>query len=210
VLDLSPYAGLLQAGRNLLAIHGLNTSLTSSDFLLSATLGATVVVSVGAEHPYLAELELLDGLRVTELMYHARSGDAADYIELQNIGDATLDLTGLRFTDGIEFVFPELTLEPGDYTLVVADIAQFASTYGASVSVAGQYAGRLSDRGEDLVLVLPEPWEAAIMRFRYEDSWYPGTDGDGRSLAIEDLTAAPVTWNDPENWRSAAPTPGGP
>ena len=210
VLDLSPYAEFLHAGRNLLAIHGLNTSLTSSDFLISVALGSTVVESVGSEHPYLKELELLDGLRVTELMYHAQDGDAGDYIELQNIGGVSLDLTGLRFTDGVEFVFPALTLEPGDYTVVVADAAQFGSAYGTNVSVAGQYGGRLSDRGEDVVLRLPEPWEAAIMRFRYEDSWYPGTDGDGRSLEIEELTAAPVTWNDPENWHSAQPTPGGP
>jgi len=237
ILDLTLYVELLREGRNLLAIHGLNTSLTSSDFLVSATLEATVVEFAGAEHPYLKELLLLDGLRITELMYHSQDGDGGDYIELQNTGDVPLDLTGLRLTDAVEFVFPielqntgdvpldltglrltdavefvfpAMTLEPGEHTVVVADAVQFGSVYGMGLPVAGQYADRLSDRGEDVVLRLPAPWDAAIMRFRYEDSWYPNTDGDGRSLAIEEVTAAPVTWNDPENWRSAQPTPGRP
>jgi hypothetical protein len=54
------------------------------------------------------------------------------------------------------------------------------------------------------------PWEVAIMRFRYEDNWSPATDGDGQSLVIKELTAAPVTWSYPENWRAAQPSPGRP
>ena len=127
VVDLTSQAGLLQEGRNLLAIHGLNSSLTSSDFLISATLEATVVEFAGVEHPYLRELELLDGLRITELMYHAPEGDDGDYIELQNIGDVPLDLTGLRFTDGVEFVFPALTLVRCDARVALQDAASHGS-----------------------------------------------------------------------------------
>jgi CotH kinase protein/Lamin Tail Domain len=210
VLDLMSYAELLHEGRNLLAIHGLNSSLTSSDFLVSATLEATVVEFVGAEHPYLKELFLLDGLRVTELMYHAQEGDGGDYIELQNISEVPLDLTGLRFKDGVEFVFPPMTLEAGQYIVVVDDIAQFESIYGAGVPLAGEYSGRLSDGGEAIVLQLALPWEVAIMRFRYEDNWSPATDGDGQSLVIKELTAALVTWSYPENWHAAQPSPGRP
>jgi len=103
-----------------------------------------------------------------------------------------------------------MTLEAGEYTVVVGDVAQFESIYGMGVPIAGEYSDRLSDRGEDVVLQLAAPWDAAIMRFRYEDSWYPDTDGDGQSLVIEEVTAAPVTWNDPDNWRAAQPTPGRP
>jgi len=210
ILDLTPYIDLLHSGRNLLAIHGLNSSLTSSDFLVSAVVEATVTQFVGMEHPQLRELQLLDGLRITELMYHAPQGDDGDYIELQNISEVPLDLTALRFTDGVEFVFPAMTLEAGQYIVVVDDVAQFESIYGAGISLAGEYAGRLNDRGEQVVLKLPLPWDAAIMRFGYRDSWYPATDGDGRALAIEEPAAAPVTWNDPENWQAVPPSPGRP
>ncbi|MBN1360464.1 MAG: lamin tail domain-containing protein [Sedimentisphaerales bacterium] len=39
--DISGYVGQLHAGQNVLAIHGLNESTTSSDFLISAELTAT-------------------------------------------------------------------------------------------------------------------------------------------------------------------------
>lgn len=210
VLDVSQYAGLLREGQNLLAIHAMNGSPTSSDFLISAALEATQMVLPGDEHPYLKELALLDGLRIAELMYHAEEGDDGDYVELRNIGDETLDLTGLRFTDGIQFTFGEMVLGPGEFVVVVDDVAEFRSVYGPGVVVAGEYTDRLSDRGEVVVLTLAAPWEAAIMRFRYEDGWYPTTDGDGQSLVIEEVTAAPVYWSDRESWRASPPTPGRP
>jgi hypothetical protein len=74
--------------------------------------------------------------------------------------------------------------------------------------VAGQYSGRLSDKGEDIVLKLAEPFDAAIARFRYDDEWHPATDGDGMSLTAHDPVAPVAAWNDPANWRMSAPTPG--
>ncbi len=210
VFDLTSAIGLLHPGDNLLAIHGLNVSLTSSDFLVSAALEGVVAQTVETSHPYLNELALLDGLRITELMYHAEGGDALDYIELQNIGAEPLDLTGVRFTSGIHFVFDAQTLNPGAFVLVVADLAAFEAAYGAAVPAAGQYTGRLGDQGEPLALKLATPFEAAIMRFEYADSWYPATDGHGQSLAIRDVTAPAATWDDPDNWRASDPTPGRP
>jgi len=155
-------------------------------------------------------LQLLDGLRITELMYHSENGDSGDYIELQNVGETPLDLTGLRFTEGVQFVFPSMILGAGEYTVVASDAADLQATYGTGIPLAGVYADRLSDRGEEVVLKLAAPWDAALMRFRYADHWHSDTDGDGQSLEIREVTAAPVTWNDPENWRAALPTPGRP
>ncbi len=208
--DLSGRIDLLHTGTNLLAFHGLNTSTTSGDFLISAMLEGGTVEVAGGEYPYLRELYLLDALRVTELMYHAPQGDAQDYIELQNIGGEPLDLTGLRFTAGVDFTFPSMVLAPGECTVLVSDTAAFQLGYGTDINIAGEYAGRLGNNGEDIVLQLAAPLEAAIMRFRYSDTWYPATDGGGESLTIQDPTGAAVTWNDPESWRSSEPTPGRP
>ncbi|UCD49231.1 MAG: lamin tail domain-containing protein [Phycisphaerales bacterium] len=210
VIDISGNIPVLQEGMNVLAIQGLNVSTTSSDFLISAGLGATLVDLTETVHPYLDELQLLDGLRITELMYHAQEGDSLDYVELTNIGDVALDLTGLRFTKGIEFVFPALELAPGQRTVVVADVAAFPSRYGSDVALAGAYSGRLNDGGEELVLKLAEPFDAALARFRYDDGWYPATDGGGLALVIDDEAAAAGIWGEPEGWRPAEPTPGTP
>ena len=142
VFDITDYAYLLVEDRNVLAIQGLNVSTTSSDFIISGVLEGAVLDWVQMEHPYSNELALLDGLRVSEVMYHAPEGDSLDYIELTNIGSEPLDLTGLRFTEGIEFVFPALQLAPGQRTVVVADQAAFQTRYGAEIPAAGVYSGR--------------------------------------------------------------------
>jgi hypothetical protein len=210
VIDVSDYASLLRAGMNLLALQGLNVSATSSDFLVSASLVATMATQTATPHPYLNELALLDGLRITELMYHAPEGDSLDYIELANISDLALDLTGLRFSEGVDFAFPELELAPGQRIVVVADAGAFSSRYGADIAIAGTYSGRLNDSGEELVLKLAQPFEAALARFRYDDGWYQATDGGGLSLTVGDVAAAPGTWSEVESWRAAEPTPGSP
>jgi len=202
-------ADALVRGDNVLAVEVHQASATSSDIVFAMQLDVQFD-SEPAEDPLARAYALLDGLRITELMYNAPEGDSLDYIELRNIGDVDLDLTGVRFTDGVEFVFPSLTLAPGGCTVVAADTAAFQSRYGGQARIAGQYSGRLSNGGEKIVLSLPQPLEAAILRFSYVDVWYPTTDGLGDSLTILDPTVAPRLWNEPASWSAAAPTPGKP
>jgi hypothetical protein len=42
-IDLSAFLGDLKVGANVLALHGMNASNTSSDFLITAELDATLV-----------------------------------------------------------------------------------------------------------------------------------------------------------------------
>jgi len=191
-----------------LAIHGLNDGLGSSDFLISAELEATVTTIDYGEFPYPDAPDQLAGLRITELMYHDPSGSNFDYIELQNISDTAIKLDGLRFLDGILFEFPAGQLNPDEYVVVVGNLTSFRSRYGYSARVAGEYTGALSGGGEKIVLSLAWPLEAAIMRFEYSDAWYPSTDGGGQSLTINDATAHPSLWSDAESWHAAAPSPG--
>jgi hypothetical protein len=206
-LDVSTQLGLLRQGPNLLAIHGMDGS-NSSDFLIAAVLEAAAPQAAGKGSPD-NDLKLLDGLRITELMYRASKGSNYDYVELKNIIDEPIDVTGVRFDKGIDFVFPALTLQPGEYVVVAANQSAFRATYGATPKVAGPYQGNLSDSGEKIVLLLPS-LDVAILRFEYSNTWYPATDGGGKSLTIQDPAAAPVTWNDAESWRAADPTPGKP
>jgi hypothetical protein len=209
-IDISAYIGALRAGDNVLAIHGLNGGVGSSDFLISAELEASVTEIDPGSFPYEDDLEILDGLRITELMYNAPGGSTYDYIELQNIGDIPINLAGVRFLEGIEFEFPPKQLNPGQYTVLASNLTAFRILYGYGADVAGVYTGGLSGGGEDIVLALAWPLEAAIMRFEYSDTWYPTTDGGGHSLTINDATAHPASWNDAESWHGAFPSPGAP
>jgi len=207
-IDISAFLSNIKMGNNILAIQGMNGTLTSSDMLISAELDGIITMTTDT-FPFANVMALLDGLRVTELMYHASAGSNFDYIELQNIGDATLDLTGVRLSDGINFTFPAMILEAGRYVVMVSNIASFRSTYGTGINIAGEYSGNLSNGGEKVVLSLPSPLDAAILRFEYTDTWYPATDGDGSSLAINNPLANPAGWSESANWHATTPSPGG-
>ncbi|MDB4490728.1 lamin tail domain-containing protein, partial [bacterium] len=91
--------------------------------------------------PLTSELLLIQNLRITEIMYDPLGGSEFEFIELQNIGLEALDLEGLQFTEGIRFTFPNLTLQPGEFIILVSNQLSFETRYGDSLAVAGQYDG---------------------------------------------------------------------
>jgi hypothetical protein len=213
--NISSWLSALQGGENLLAIHGLNYQLTSSDFLISAELDGEVNIIVPEDPNYAMAEAILNDLRITELMYNPPEGlpyDNEDYefIELRNIGTSTLELEGVRFTNGIDFTFPAYSLTAGNYVVVVKNLAAFQSRYGSGIPVAGVYLANLSNGGEEIILRLPAPFEAAVLRFDYVDSWYPITDGSGYSLVIVNPWAKRYTWSESTSWMQSSQIQGNP
>ncbi|MBM4028305.1 MAG: hypothetical protein FJ280_23370, partial [Planctomycetes bacterium] len=145
-----------------------------------------------------------DSLRISEIMYHPLDtgvpGDPnAEYVELTNIGAETLDLSLVRFTQGIQFTFPDVPLAPGAFCVVVRDRAAFEARYGPGLLVAGQYMGRLSDDSERIEL--QDAAGAVIHSFCYRDNWFRNTDGLGFSLTVRYPASAPLSaWNTPAAW----------
>ena len=113
-------------------------------------------------------------------MYDPLGGSEFEFIELQNIGLEVINLKGLQFTEGIRFTFPNLTLQPGEFIILVSNRLSFETRYGESLAIAGQYEGKLSNGGERLRLELPNI-KAVIQDFEYND-WYPASNGSGFSL----------------------------
>jgi hypothetical protein len=165
---------------------------------------------------------LQDFLRITEINYHAFNptpseiaagfveDDDFEFIDLVNTGSMPLDLTGVRFTQGIEFDFTSgsiLMLGPGEHVLVVEDIEAFGFRYGTQPSVAGEWNGGLSADGETIVLVDSD--DAVIHSFTYDDAnpWPEEADGQGPTLEVVDTEA---DYNDPENWRRSSAHGGSP
>ncbi len=104
-------------------------------------------------------------LVITEILADP-GADYAEFIELQNTGDTSLDLTGVRFTRGVQFEFTQ-TIGPGEILLVVRDRAAFEATYGTGFPIAGTFAEgtRLDNNGE--TLKLEDPSNNTIAEFRY-------------------------------------------
>ena len=145
---------------------------------------------------------LVASLRVTEIMYHPADGPGAvEFVELLNIGGEPLQLGGVRFSEGIRFTFPEMTLNPGSFVSISADEVAFRTLFGAEPMLAGTFDGKLDNGGEMLRLELPAPFEAVIQCFTYSDDWFPVTDGTGVSLNIRNYLLPAGSWNDASNWK---------
>jgi hypothetical protein len=208
--DVTAFKGELNTGANLLAIHGLNETPGSSDFLMSAELvGITETV---LPNPFEELLAIHNDLRITEIMYNPAGSDSKEFIEFQNIGTTDLELEGVRLTDGVDFVFPAMTLGAGEFVVVARDPVAFQNFYNdPSITVVGPYdPGSLSNAGEDILLQMPGPYEAAILRFDYNDNWYPATDGDGASLVLSDPLGRRASWDPAESWYPSAIAGGSP
>ena len=151
-------------------------------------------------------------LVISEIMYHPDGDGLAEFIELTNISDTvTLDLTGVKFVNGIEFDFTGsavTSLAPGARVLVVRDAVAFASVHGGGHPVAGEFANasRLNNDGE--TLKLEDALNGTIREFTYNDAapWPVAADA-GYSLVLINPFANP----DPDvaaHWRSST-LPGG-
>lgn len=152
-------------------------------------------------------------LRITEIMYHPPMPPAGsvyeaedfEYIELRNTGPVALNLTGVKFVNGIDFDFTGsavTNLAPGAYVLVVKNLAAFTSRYGTLANIAGQYSGVLNNGGEQVQL--DDSVGEKILDFTYNNSWYPITDGPGASLVIVNDTADWRAWDTKAGWRPSA------
>ncbi|MEM7385998.1 MAG: lamin tail domain-containing protein, partial [Verrucomicrobiota bacterium] len=153
---------------------------------------------------------LLTGLRIVEIHYNPPGGIPHEFVELRNVSSSALSLAGVRFTDGIEYTFPEYELGPGERVLVVADLFAFAEHHGPGLPVLGPFTGRLANGGETLALSLPSPSSLAIQRFRYEDSWFPESDGGGYALEATHPLNGNELWDQREGWKPGSRVGGSP
>ncbi len=200
----------LQAGTNVLAVEVHQISDTSSDVVFGLSLDAVIRVEPDADAAYTQALSLLQALRISEIMYNPAGGRDYEYVELINIGSEPLDVSGARLDGGVQFTCPPVDLPPQGRALVVNNRLAFEERWGTALPVLGEFAGNLDNAGENLVLRLPEPYEAAILRFAYDPAWVPQTDGQGYSLEVIDPWQHPILWTLPEGWRASSANQGTP
>ncbi|RIK80473.1 MAG: hypothetical protein DCC68_10965 [Planctomycetota bacterium] len=253
--DVSAFLSALQPGANVLALHGLNLAITSTDFLLSAELAAGDIPDAAISPtalPYTGPVPLTTSatvkarvfsagqwsalsdafftvqspLRIGEIHYNPAprtqaeidagvlDADDLEFLELVNTSNSyTIDLDGVRVSDGVEFTFAGGTLGPGERIVVVQNAAAFAVRYPDVTNIAGQYGGtgenyRLSNGGEQITLL--DAGGGVIQSFAYDDAWHPTTDGQGPSLVVLNELALAELWNNSSNWRPSYAQHGSP
>jgi len=156
----------------------------------------------------------LSKLLITEIMYNPPafgllSGDEVEFLELKNTGTSPINLSGLSFTAGITFGFPNGTrLAPGAFFVLARNEAAFTNKY-PGVRVNGIYTGRLDNGGE--TLTLSHPLGAKVLSVTYDDlaPWPIAPDNFGFSLVPVQPNANPDPDN-PVNWRTSTLVGGSP
>ncbi len=157
-------------------------------------------------------LQDFSGLRVTEIMYNPPplgpfGSDDLEFLELKNTGTNTLDLSGLQFTDGIQFAFTNGTrLLPGTF-FVLARSPGILAIRHPGVTVHGAYSNKLDNGGEKLTLA--HVLGTNVFSFSYNNAgpWPITPDGYGFSLVRANLAGNP---DSPTNWRPSANLGGSP
>lgn len=214
---------------DLLIVPILSASSTTEGepIVLTEPVQIKARAKVGNEWSGLAEATFVYNsdlpLRITELMYHparprnagAFTADDFEFVEIQNVGTEPAALAGVYFDNGIDFDFttsPIQALSPGEFLVVVENLAAFSTVYETDgLNIAGQYGGNLDNGGERISLT--DGRGEKILEFRYEDDWLAESDGGGHSLNIIDPSAGTESWNDGASWALSAEaggTPGAP
>ena len=121
---------------------------------------------------------------ITEIMYNPpESGtDSLEFLELYNNGDEIVNLEGFYFAEGVEYIFPNIDIDPDSYLLVAVSSSSMLNTFG--VDALQWTSGGLSNGGEDIEL--RDSYDNVIDSLTYDDAlpWDPLADGNGPSLTL--------------------------
>jgi len=265
--DISSALSALHLGQNILAIHALNSGLTSSDFLIGAKIAiqtppppfspdlnpAALAYSdpIPITQPTQFFIRTLNPIRpsdpptqsgggigtvpngsswsaptiafffpgalpasqaslqISEVLYHPDSptpteitagftnSNDFEFIRLTNTGTTPVDLTGIFFSNGVQFSAPEGLqnwLPAGASTVVVENRAGYIARFGTTFSILGEYDGDLNDGGE--TVTLNDRSGTIISSFTYDDAnGWPTAADNGYSLILTGTNPAlPASW----------------
>ena len=176
-----------------------STGQRQLDFLPGRVLGLALLAGMSASL-WANDFEVV----ISEVNYHPSEAvpgtEAEEFVELQNTGTTSVDLTDWLLDGGVTFLFPSsVSIPPGGFVVVAQNAAHLESLYGIT-GVLGDFAGRLSNDGE--LLRLQNARGDIIDQVDYRDGapWPENADGLGPSL--EKIHPA-RNGEDQGSWRSS-------
>ena len=187
--------------RVLLPGHGPDQSVSRS-------AGITAMPTPGEpDAPWsAARSALVAHLRIAEIHFRPAASAAEEFVEVHNTGAAPLDLSGVAFSSGIGYAFPDGTvLAAGARLVVCRDRTRFAARFPDAVGFLAPeaFSGALDNAGERLAIALPGDGTLVAHTLRYQSGWQTAADASLQAAASE-----AADWSDAFAWTAAPPTPG--
>ena len=151
IYDVTAKKTNLRAGRNILAIQGLNDSVSSSDMIIVPELYGGTLAATNEVQPVID----FGAIEASP----ASGNQDAEFIQLLNHNPIAVDISDWRLTGGVEHTFTSGTVLPpnGALYLCPSTAAFRARTVspkgGEGLFVQGGYKGHLSSLGEGLTLI---------------------------------------------------------
>jgi hypothetical protein len=131
-----------------------------------------------------------------------------EFVEIKNTGTTEVDLSGLHFSAGINYRFPNgAKLAPGGFMVVSENAGHFQTRYGNAPFQV--YRRQLADEGE--TLTLRDALGEVVFRVRYQPGspWPVLANGHGFSLVPVSPNSNPEPDN-PASWRASSTAGGSP
>jgi hypothetical protein len=190
----------------------------------AVTASAQIVVSEIHYHPVEEETYNADGTPVHDL-----SDDIHEFVELQNTGASTVDLSGWTLAGGITYTFPNgVSLASGGFLVIAKAPARIEAVYAlAAGTVLGPYSGKLGNNSDTVrvrnaagdvqdavTYAATFPWAASADALGAQDR-FTGLTSSNYNFKGRSLQRVSVNWpsSDPANWLASplnGPTPGAP
>ncbi|MEY4200115.1 MAG: Inner spore coat protein, partial [Verrucomicrobiota bacterium] len=174
----------------------------------------------GAVPIFIASVASRAEVVVNEIMYHPASINVLEeWIELFNRGTSQVNMSGWRFTDGVQFTIPDGTTIPGGgFVVVAANAATFRDRHPDLANFVGGWERTLGDdgdvirlengaEGEDCLLSYGPQGDWAVLLsvadryWRRDWEWYAEHDGLGKSA---ELVNAALPAGNGLNWSSTS------
>ncbi|MDB6031640.1 MAG: hypothetical protein JWM16_1978 [Verrucomicrobiales bacterium] len=94
---------------------------------------------------------------INEIMYHPAPAvpeqDGLEWVEIYNAGTNSINLNGWKFSKGVQFTLPNVSLAAGSFLVVSADTNAFKGRYPAVANVVGNWiGGGLGNNGKTIEL----------------------------------------------------------
>lgn len=124
-------------------------------------------------------------LVINEIMYNNPGTDSLEYMELFNNDNTAIDLEGYAISAGVDYTFPAITLQPGDYLVIADDSTVFQRNF--NVAALQWSDGSLNNGGE--LIEIRDALGNVVDEVQYDDGgdWPSDADGGGGSLILCDV-----------------------